>query len=223
MKYGKGKGGWSTKVCRRAHGCGLWRSISERWESFSKHLTFVVGDGSHIYIYFWHDRWIEDNPLKTLYPGLYECSDNKEAHISDVFVSSNGCNLGFYRNFHDWELEASFSFLHLVQSWIPGMLEVTVFVGALMEKSLILGLSTIRFRMFLLLFSLEGIWKVKVPKKMAFFMWTIANSQILTLDNLMLQGHPLANQCCMCCCNKESVDHFLIFCPLAHSLWVHML
>ena len=183
----------------------------------------MVGDGSHIYIYFWHDRWIEDNPLKTLYPGLYECSDNKEAHISDVFVSSNGCNIGFYRNFHDWELEASFSFLHLVQSWIPGMLEVTVFVGALMEKSLILGLSTIRFRMFLLLFSLEGIWKVKVPKKMAFFMWTIANSQILTLDNLMLQGHPLANQCCMCCCNKESVDHFLIFCPLAHSLWVHML
>ena len=53
MKYGKGKGGWSTKVCRRAHGCGLWRSISERWESFSKHLTFVVGDGSHIYIYIY--------------------------------------------------------------------------------------------------------------------------------------------------------------------------
>ena len=23
MKYGEGKGGWSTKVCRRAHGCGL--------------------------------------------------------------------------------------------------------------------------------------------------------------------------------------------------------
>ena len=53
MKYGKGKGGWSTKVCRRAYGCGLWRSISERWESFSKHLTFVVGDGSHIYIYIY--------------------------------------------------------------------------------------------------------------------------------------------------------------------------
>ena len=29
MKYGEGKGGWCTKSCRRAHGCGLWRSISE--------------------------------------------------------------------------------------------------------------------------------------------------------------------------------------------------
>ena len=26
-KYGEGQGGWCTKVCRRTHGCGLWRSI----------------------------------------------------------------------------------------------------------------------------------------------------------------------------------------------------
>ena len=24
-KYGEGQGGWSTKVCRRTRGCGLWR------------------------------------------------------------------------------------------------------------------------------------------------------------------------------------------------------
>ena len=29
MKYGEGKGGWCTRVCRGAHGCGLRRSISE--------------------------------------------------------------------------------------------------------------------------------------------------------------------------------------------------
>ena len=29
MKYGEGKGGWCTRACSRAHGCGLWRSISE--------------------------------------------------------------------------------------------------------------------------------------------------------------------------------------------------
>ena len=24
MKFGEGTEGWSTRVCRRAHGCGLW-------------------------------------------------------------------------------------------------------------------------------------------------------------------------------------------------------
>ena len=77
MKYGEGKRGWSTRVCRRGHGCGLWRSISEGWESFFKHLSFVVGNGSHIL--FWHDKWTRNNSLKTLYPKLFVCSTNKEA------------------------------------------------------------------------------------------------------------------------------------------------
>ena len=54
-------------------------------------------------------------------------------------------------------------------------------------------------------------------------MWTTAHGQILTLDNLMLRGCPLANRCCMCCCNAESVDHLLLFCPIAHSLWMYMI
>ena len=39
----------------------------------------------------------------------------------------------------------------------------------------------------------------------------------------MLRGRSLANRCCMCYCNEESVDHLLLHCPMAHSLWVHML
>ena len=54
-------------------------------------------------------------------------------------------------------------------------------------------------------------------------MWTAAHGQILTLDNLMLHGRPLANRCCLCCCNAESVDHLLLFCLIAHSLWLYML
>ena len=54
-------------------------------------------------------------------------------------------------------------------------------------------------------------------------MWTAVHNQILTLDNLMLRGRPLANQCYLYCCNAESVDHLLLFCPIAHSLWMYML
>ena len=53
-------------------------------------------------------------------------------------------------------------------------------------------------------------------------MWTAAHGQIRTLDNLMLHGCILANHCCMCCSNEESVDHLLISCPVAHSLQMYM-
>ena len=58
---------------------------------------------------------------------------------------------------------------------------------------------------------------------MAFFLWIAAHDRILTLDNLMLRGSPLANRCCMCCCEGESVDHLLLHCPITHSLWTFML
>ena len=118
MKYGEGKGGWCTRAYSRAHGCGLWQSISEGWETFAKHFSFVVGDGSRIL--FWHDKWIGDVPLKILYPQLFLCSANKEACISEVLSPPVGDNdrvwsLRFHREFNDWELAASYSFLHFIQ------------------------------------------------------------------------------------------------------------
>ena len=54
-------------------------------------------------------------------------------------------------------------------------------------------------------------------------MWTAAHGQILILDNLMLHGRILVNRCCLCCSNVESMDHLLLLCPIARSLWMYML
>ena len=83
----------------------------------------MVGDGSRIL--FWHDKWIGDAPLKILYPQLFLCSANKEACISDVLsppVADNDrvWSLRFHRDFNDWELAASYSLLHFIQSRTPG-------------------------------------------------------------------------------------------------------
>ena len=69
-------------------------------------------------------------------------------------------------------------------------------------------------------FPWKGVWKAKIPKRVAFFLWTAVHGQILTLDNLMLRGRILVNRCCVCHQNEETVDHLLLHCPVAHSLWV---
>ena len=134
-------------------------------------------------------------------------------------------NLRFYREFNDWELAASYSFLRLIQSRVPrgGGGDTLCWSLNRSEKfdtrSFYHKIRNVTSPSF----PWKDIWKVKVLKRVAFFMWTATHGQILTLDNFMLRGCPLANRCCMCCYNEEYVDHLLISCSLVHSLWMHLI
>ncbi|XP_075645160.1 uncharacterized protein LOC142616177 [Castanea sativa] len=208
-KYGEDQRGWRTRDCRRSHGCSLWRSINEGWEDFSKHLSFVVGQGTRIR--FWHDRWIGNDTLKVLYPELYVCSSVKDACISEVLWIPEGgtvrvWNLTFYRAFEDWELTASFSLPRLIQSRIPqGSRRDTLYWrlkgdGMFDTRSYYLAIRGASNSWL----PWKGVWKPKIPKRVAFFLWSAAHGRILTLDNLMLKGRPLVNRCCLCCKDGES-------------------
>ena len=181
-----------------------------------------MGDGTRIL--FWHDRWVGDDPLKILYHELYKCSNDKNAYISDVLChleegNDKVWNLRFYR-----ELDAIFSLLDFIQVCIPRG------VGSDNLCWCLKGNGKIDTRSFnheirdapSSFFPWKGVWKAKVPKKVVFFLWTTAHGQILTLHNIMIRGHPLANQCCICLCNGKFVDH-LLHCPTIHSLWVFMI
>ena len=83
--------------------------------------------------------------------------------------------------------------------------------------------TTMRFGVPRILYFLGRVFGNQKFLSVAFFLWTAAHGRILTLDNLMLKGRPLANWCCMCCCDGKSIDHLLLHCPVAHSLWAFML
>ncbi|KAL0011483.1 hypothetical protein SO802_006591 [Lithocarpus litseifolius] len=40
LKFGEEWGGWTSKLDREVHGCGLWRSIRMGWEVFSENIRF---------------------------------------------------------------------------------------------------------------------------------------------------------------------------------------
>ena len=54
LQNAKKNGGWTFKLGRGVHGCGLWRSIRMGCEVFSKNIQFKVGLGNRVK--FWTDR-----------------------------------------------------------------------------------------------------------------------------------------------------------------------
>ena len=68
-------------------------------------------------------------------------------------------------------------------------------------------------------FSWKGIWRVKAPRHVSFFVWSIAWNRILKGENLRLRGFDFVDWCIMCCCCGEMVDYLLLHCEKAYRLW----
>jgi hypothetical protein len=68
-------------------------------------------------------------------------------------------------------------------------------------------------------FPWKGIWKVKVPRRVSFFVWTASLGKILTLDNLRKRGLIVVKSCYMCKRSGESINYLLLHCEVAHTLW----
>ena len=70
-----------------------------------------------------------------------------------------------------------------------------------------------------IIFPWKGLRKVKVPRRVSFFMWIAVWDRILTGDNWRGRGMDFVDWCIMCRCNGEMVDHLLLHCGKAYQLW----
>ena len=69
-----------------------------------------------------------------------------------------------------------------------------------------------------MVFPYKGIWKVKAPRHVSFFVWIASQDTILMGDNLQSRGFNFVDWCIMCCCCGETVDHLLLHCGMAYWL-----
>jgi hypothetical protein len=68
-------------------------------------------------------------------------------------------------------------------------------------------------------FPWKNIWKVKVPSRVAFFMWPATLGKIITLDNLRKMNIIVMEWCYVCKNCGESIDHLFTHCMIATKLW----
>jgi len=80
LKFREEWGGWTSKLNRGVHGCGLWRSIRMGWVAFSKNIWFKGGAGDRVKL--WTNQWCRDSPLQLTYPSVYRITSNKEASVA---------------------------------------------------------------------------------------------------------------------------------------------
>ena len=63
------------------------------------------------------------------------------------------------------------------------------------------------------------IWNSLVPSRVSFFAWEATWKKVITLDRIQRRGFSLANRCYLCLSEEKSIDHILLHCELARSLW----
>ena len=68
-------------------------------------------------------------------------------------------------------------------------------------------------------FPYHPVWNPIVPPKIGFFTWEATWGKVLTLDQLKRRGRAFANICFLCEEDEETIDHLLIHCKRAKTLW----
>ena len=172
---------------------------------------------------FWTDRWCGDLSLQLAFPVLYNFAAYREASVESSLICQGAgdgrtWDVCFNRGPNDWEADVVVDFFRFLATNLPSGTDGDRLRWKLTKN----GDFTIRSYYHKLqgstsvVFSWKGIWKIKAPRRVSFFVWIAEWDRILTGDNLRLRGFDFVDWCIMCRCCGETVDHLLLHCGKAY-------
>ena len=218
-KYGVERGGWSTRGAREAHGVGLWKEISKEGLLLLNNVSFSVGDGKRVR--FWKDIWCGNTPLCEAFPSLFDLAGSKDAWVADYWDpmgEEGGWTPHFVRPFNDWEVERLLSSIQGKRLDVDGE-DRMPWKGTKNEIFTVKSLYKSLAHSCAISFPSNIIWSPYVPTNVSFFAWEASWEKVLTQDQLKRRGWILANICCLCCVEEETINHILVHCFKTKILW----
>ncbi|XP_058765604.1 uncharacterized protein LOC131639115 [Vicia villosa] len=196
-------------------------------------------------VLFWHNRWLDDQPLRLAFPDLYDLSSKKHCTVADILEWMDGI--------HRWRWEALFSadsnsdsgltaaaaasqnwarFVDMLREFLPcdssrdsfswsfngdNDFSVSSLAHAVdNDKSLAWDPKVID--------SLKVMWDLKLPPKIKVFAWKVFVDRLPTRDQLLNRGvvNVTFPDCVMCGSCLESSSHLFFNCQEVKGIWKHV-
>ena len=147
----------------------------------------------------------------------------KDAMVADMWNwvrEEGGWSPTFLRPFNDLEMEEVERFLSSIhrkkiKPWIEDKL---LLKGSNHDKFFVWTMYSGLDLLPEINFPFYSVWNYVIPSKISFFAWETSWGKVITLDQLKRRGRALANRCCLCEEDEETIDHLLIHCKIARML-----
>lgn len=188
--------------------------------------AWKLGSGS--IVLFWEDVWITVNPLCMMFPELYDLTLDKHVTVSSMlntwFSHNNATRL--WRSpltslMHDQYLQISalISSVLLNNSpdipiWKPVEGPYTTATGYHYFTQRNYTVPSFEMKRLWQL-----IWSIKVPPRIATFLWKVSRKILPTRSFLRSRIDGLDTVCPWCSAHEETLDHLFRACPLANEVW----
>ncbi|OIT30140.1 putative ribonuclease h protein, partial [Nicotiana attenuata] len=196
-----------------------WRAMLSGWETCSKASRWIVNKGNRVS--FFNDPWIPYQPaIRHLIEGPLT---NR-----DLLAKVNSIHNGGAWDTSSLSFDLPPHILNIITSvFIPSVTtKEDTLIWALTPNGKFSQNSAYSFIHNSAQLSPPGdlgkfkwLWKLQVPNKIKFFIWSLTHRRLSTRTMLSSMGINCPTLCQYCNAGQEDIDHIFFVCPIAAQFW----